>query len=132
MSIYKSGEDYLEMILMLSKKKPLVRSIDIAHELGVSKPSVSVAMKKLRESGHITVADDGALSLTADGYIIAERMLERHTLLTELLMSLGVDEAVAREDACKLEHDLSEQSFEAIRAFMNARLARSDKKEGLS
>ena len=132
MSIYKSGEDYLEMILMLSKKKPLVRSIDIAHELGVSKPSVSVAMKKLRESGHITVADDGSLSLTADGYIIAERMLERHTLLTELLMSLGVDEAVAREDACKLEHDLSEQSFEAIRAFMNARLARSDKKEGLS
>lgn len=132
MSIYKSGEDYLEMILMLSKKKPLVRSIDIAHELGVSKPSVSVAMKKLRESGHITVDEDGALSLTADGYIIAERMLERHTLLTELLMSLGVDEDVAREDACKLEHDLSEQSFEAIRAFMNARIDRSDKKEGLS
>ena len=123
MGIYKSGEDYLEMILMLSRKKPLVRSIDIAHELDVSKPSVSVAMKKLRESGHITVDEDGSISLTDDGRAIAERMLERHTLLTDLLVSLGVDESIAREDACKIEHDLSEQSFEAIRAYTADKLS---------
>ena len=116
MGIYESGEDYLEMILMLSKKKPLVRSIDIAHELDVSKPSVSVAMKKLRESGHIIVDQDGAITLTAAGLAIAERMYERHTLLTDVLIRLGVSEKTARADACKIEHDLSEESFEAIRA----------------
>ena len=125
MSIYESGEDYLEMILMLSRRKAQVRSIDIAHELDVSKPSVSVAMKKLRESGYIVVDADGAISLTDDGRIIAERMLERHTVLTQLLVSLGVSEETARTDACKIEHDLSEESFEAIRAYAG-RIARRD------
>lgn len=110
----KSSEDYLEMILMLQEKKGYARSIDIAGELGVTKPSVSYAVKRLRENGYITMDSDGHIALTDFGMEIASRMYERHKLLTDFLMVLGVDEQTAREDACKIEHDLSEKSFNAI------------------
>lgn len=114
MKIQKSSEDYLEMILMLKEKKGYTRSIDIAIELGVTKPSVSYAIKRLRENGYITVDAEGLILLTPSGMEIASRMYERHKLLTECLIFLGVDDKTAREDACKIEHDLSEKSFEAI------------------
>ena len=115
MTIRESAEDYLEQILMLLEKKGHARSVDIAAGLNVSKPSVSVAMKKLRENGYITMDISGLISLTDAGMEIAERMYERHKLLTELLIGLGVNPETAREDACKIEHDLSVESFDAIR-----------------
>lgn len=114
MEIKKSSEDYLEMILMLQEKKGFARSIDIASELGVTKPSVSYAMKRLRENGYITMGSDGLLSLTETGLQIAGRMYDRHKMLTAFFISIGVPEAVAREDACKIEHDLSEESYSAM------------------
>lgn len=114
MKIQKSSEDYLEMILMLKEKKGYARSIDVAAELGVTKPSVSYAVKRLREHGYVTMDEDGLLDLTASGKEIAVRMYHRHKLLSEYLIMLGVDEDIAREDACKIEHDLSEESFAAI------------------
>ena len=114
MKIQKSSEDYLEMILMLKENRGYARSIDIAAELGVTKPSVSYATKRLRENGYITMDQDGLISLTDSGYEIAHRMYERHKMLTAFLVSLGVDEDVAREDACKMEHDISEESFAAM------------------
>lgn len=114
MDIRKSAEDYLEMMLMLKERHGYIRSIDIADELGVKKPSVSYATKRLRENGYITMDSDNHISLTESGMTIATRMYERHKILTELLVAIGVDREVAREDACKIEHDLSEQSFEAI------------------
>ena len=114
MNIRKSAEDYLEMMLMLKEKHGYIRSIDIADELGVKKPSVSYATKRLRENGYITMDSDSHITLTETGMEIAMRMYERHKTLTDLLVALGVDENVAREDACKIEHDLSEQSFRAI------------------
>jgi DtxR family transcriptional regulator, Mn-dependent transcriptional regulator len=113
--IMKSSEDYLEMILMLREKKGYARSIDIASELGVTKPSVSYAVKRLRENGYIKVDADGLITLTEPGLEIASRMYERHRLLTDFLLSLGVAEKTARADACKIEHDLSSESFVAIR-----------------
>ena len=118
MKIYESGEDYLEMILMLQKEKGYARSIDVAAALGVTKPSVSVAMKKLRESGLITVDDDGFISLTAEGLSIADRMYERHKLLSDWLAYLGVPRDIAVEDACRIEHVISQESFEKIRAHV--------------
>ncbi|NLF80019.1 MAG: metal-dependent transcriptional regulator [Clostridia bacterium] len=115
MKILKSSEDYLEMILMLREKKGYARSIDIASELGVTKPSVSYAVKRLRENNYITVDEEGLISLTESGMEIAARMYERHQLLTDFLLSLGVAEKTAREDACKIEHDLSDETFLAIR-----------------
>ena len=114
MNIYESGEDYLEQILMLLEQKGHARSIDIAAGLNVSKPSVSVAMKKLRENGYIRMGSDGMISLTDKGYAIARKIYDRHQALTKYLMQLGVPEAIAKEDACKIEHDLSEESFAAI------------------
>jgi len=114
MVIRKSAEDYLEMMLMLKEKHGYIRSIDIAEELGVKKPSVSYATKRLRESGYITMDSDSHITLTEAGMNIASRMYERHKVLTSLLIALGVDKDIAREDACKIEHDLSEQSFDAI------------------
>ena len=114
MNIRESAEDYLEMILMLSEKKGEVRSIDIAAGLGVSKPSVSVAMKRLREDGYILMDRDNLITLTEKGMEVASRVYRRHKTLTRFLMQLGVDEETAREDACKIEHDLSPQTFEAI------------------
>ena len=117
MNIYESSEDYLECILILSKKQGNVKSIDIAHELNFSKPSVSVAMKKLKESGYLIIGDHGYISLTEKGYMIASKTYEKHLLLKEILMKLGVDEKTAKTDACKVEHNLSDESFEAIKNF---------------
>ena len=114
MEIRKSAEDYLEMMLMLQEKHGYIRSIDIAEELGVKKPSVSYATKRLRENGYITMDSENLITLTDSGMEIASRIYERHKLLTEYLIALGVDEVTARTDACKVEHDLSEKSFRAI------------------
>lgn len=111
----ESSENYLETILMLSKVRPVVRSVDIAEELGYKKSSISVAMKNLREKDHITVTKEGFIYLTDSGREIAEMIFERHELLTKWLMHLGVDEEIASEDACKIEHVLSSESFEAIK-----------------
>ena len=116
MQIRESAENYLETILILSQRKGKgeVRSIDIVNELEFSKPSVSVAMKNLRENGYITVDKDGYIRLTDKGLEIAEKMYERHTLLSQWLIKLGVDEKVAVEDACRMEHVISAESFAAI------------------
>lgn len=113
----ESAENYLETILMLSKVRPVVRSVDIAEELGYKKSSISVAMKNLREKEHITVTKEGFIYLTDSGKEIAEMIFERHELLTKWLVSLGVDETIASEDACKIEHVLSKESFEAIKQY---------------
>ena len=115
MTIRESAEDYLEQILMLLEKKGHARSVDIAAGLNVSKPSVSVAMKKLRENGYITMGEDSCISLTDKGYAIARRIYDRHKTLSRFLMQLGVPENIALEDACRIEHDLSEESYAAIR-----------------
>lgn len=111
----ESAEDYLETILILSKRLPVVRAVDIATELDFKKSSVSVAMKNLREKEHITVTDAGFIYLTDSGKEIAEMIYERHDVLTHYLMSLGVPEAIAEEDACKIEHIISKESFQAIK-----------------
>ncbi len=113
--ILESGEDYLETILVLHNRNGEVRSIDIATELDYSKPSVSVAMKNLREQECITVDKNGYIELTEKGKAIAEKVYERHLLFTEWLMSMGVPEDIAAEDACRIEHCLSTESFEAIK-----------------
>lgn len=118
MKIKESGENYLETILMLSKQKKYVRSIDIANELGFSKASVSVAMKAFREDGYITINDDGGISLTDKGLSIAQKMYERHDIIARALMHLGVSEENAYVDSCKIEHDISEESFEKIKEFL--------------
>lgn len=115
MRILESSEDYLEAMLMMKEKHGYIRSIDIAAELGVTKPSVSYATKRLRENGYITMDREGLITLTEKGRSIAERIYDRHKRLTEFLISLGVDEETARTDACKIEHDLSEASYEAIK-----------------
>lgn len=115
----ESSENYLETILMLSKQLPVVRSVDICNELGFKKSSVSVAMKHLREKNHIVVSDAGFITLTQSGKEIAEMIYERHRFFTEWLTSLGVPGDIAAEDACMLEHDLSIESFNAIKQFVN-------------
>ena len=115
MTIHKSAEDYLEAMLMLKEERGYIRSIDVADKLGVTKPSVSYATKRLRENGHISFDPAGMIVLEPTGLEIAQRMLERHRLLTELLIGLGVSPETARDDACKIEHDLSVESFDAIR-----------------
>ena len=117
MNIHESAENYLETILILKNRKGMVRSIDIANELGFSKPSVSIAMKKLRENGYIAVDGEGNLTLLEPGREIAERIYSRHRLLTHFFVQLGVDEDVAAEDACKAEHILSEQTLKKIREY---------------
>ncbi len=118
----ESAENYLETILELSQQSPAVRSVDIANELGYKKSSVSVAMKNLREKGHITVSEEGFLQLTKSGREIAEMIRERHQLLTMWLTRLGVPEDIASEDACKLEHVLSTESFQAIKKHANGEI----------
>ncbi|MDO4649785.1 MAG: metal-dependent transcriptional regulator [Eubacteriales bacterium] len=115
----ESIEDYLETILMLQKSNGYVRSIDIANELNYTKASVSVAMKSLREKEYITMADNGHISLTDTGLQRAQSVLERHLLLENWLLKIGVSKDSAFEDACKIEHDLSEETFAAIKAFLN-------------
>ena len=114
MKILQSGEDYLEAILQIKKEKGQVRSIDIAHELNFSKASVSIAMKKLRENNFITVDSNGLIELTESGYTIANRIYERHELLISILIKLGVSPTQAKIDACKIEHNISEESFELV------------------
>lgn len=115
MHINESAENYLETILVLSKKLPVVRSVDIATELNFKKSSVSVAMKKLRESSHITVSPEGYITLTPSGKEIADRIYERHTLIASWLERLGVDSETATQDACRIEHVISSESIEAIK-----------------
>ena len=124
MQIYASAEDYLEAILVIGKRRGVVRSIDIANELGFSKPSVSVAMKNLRNREYITVSEDGYLHLTDEGRKIAESVYERHTLLTDWLVHLGVDPRVAASDACKMEHDITPESYEAMKKCILSILGR--------
>ncbi len=118
MKINESAENYLETILILGKKLSAVRSVDVAAELGFKKSSVSVAMKNLRECGHITVSKEGFIDLTDSGREIAEMIYERHELLSSWLIKLGVDPSIATEDACRIEHDLSKESFAAIKNYI--------------
>lgn len=115
MNMNESAENYLETILILSNSHPVVRSVDVATELGFKKSSVSVAMKKLRESNHIVVSPEGYITLTESGKEIADRIYERHTLLSSWLERLGVDAKTAAEDACRIEHVISTESFEAMK-----------------
>ncbi len=117
MRIYESSEDYLEAVLMLQEKNGQVRSIDIANELNFSKPSVSIAMKKLRENGYIEMDGSSLITLTDAGMEIAARIYERHRILTQLLLALGVSAENARVDACRIEHDLSDESWQKIKAY---------------
>ncbi len=114
----ESAENYLETILILSKKLPVVRSVDIANELNFKKSSVSIAMKNLREKNQITVTDSGFIYLTESGREVAEMIYERHEFLTDWLVSLGVDKDVAADDACKMEHVISKESFAAIKSHI--------------
>lgn len=118
MIINESAENYLETILMLSKKLPVVRSVDIANELGFKKSSVSIAMKNLREKNYITVTDAGFIYLTDAGKDIAEMVYERHEFLSSWLISLGVPSEIATEDACKIEHIFSKESYDAIKKYV--------------
>ena len=118
----ESLEDYLETILILSKRLPEVRSINIANEMSYSKPSVSVAMKNLRNNGYIETSSEGFITLTASGREIAESVYERHTLLSNWLVYLGVDPQTAAADACKMEHDISPESFQAIKKHIKSLL----------
>ncbi len=117
--MHESGEMYLETILVLSKERDFVRSIDICEHMGYSKPSVSRAVGILKKEGHITVYGNGHIALTQSGYDIATTILERHTILTSTLIALGVDAEIASQDACKIEHNLSEETFEAIKKHYN-------------
>lgn len=117
MTVRESGEMYLEAILVLAKKSGYVRSIDVSEYLGYSKPSVSRAMGILREGGYILMEKDGAITLTDSGKKLAETIYERHTVLSELLIRLGVDERTATDDACRIEHIISDESFQAIKQY---------------
>ncbi|MFA6675622.1 MAG: metal-dependent transcriptional regulator [Bacilli bacterium] len=115
MKLFESGEDYLERILILKDKLDHVRSIDIVNDMHFSKPSISIAMKKLKENNYIIIDSEGFITLTKKGEKIAAKIYERHILLTKWLVSLGVEEEIARQDACKIEHDLSDETFAAIK-----------------
>jgi len=119
MEIRASAEDYLETILVLKEKNGKVRSIDVANEMGFAKPTISIKMKKFHDNGYITYDDTRGIHLTEKGYDIARRIHERHTLLTKVLTAIGVSEEQAIEDACKIEHNLSEETFECIKKFYN-------------
>lgn len=118
MKLYESAEDYLEKILMLSQKNQHVRSIDIAREMGFSKPSVSVAMHKLFDNGYIDFADNGDITLTESGLKIANKIYERHIIISSALMKMGVSEEQAMIDACKIEHDISEETFNRLKEII--------------
>ena len=116
--LYESGENYLETILMLHLRENYVRAVDIAHEMDVSKPSVSRAMGILRDGGFINIGDDGNISLTESGSEVAERIYERHRVLTQWLIDIGVNPETAAEDACKMEHDISIESFTKLKEHL--------------
>ena len=127
MQILRASEDYLETMLMMKEKHGYIRSIDIAEYLGVTKPSVSYATKRLRESGYITMDKEGLITLTESGMAIAASMLDRHKTLTRFLIHLGVDPETAEADACKMEHDISQESFEKIKAHYNNFIKKEEK-----
>ena len=114
MKIQKASEDYLEAMLMMKEQRGYIRSVDVAEHLGVTKPSVTYATKRLRENGYIEMDRDGLITLTDRGMAIAAKMLDRHHTLTQFLVALGVDQETAEADACKIEHDISQQTYEAI------------------
>lgn len=116
MALLESGENYLESILRLSKKQTEIHAIDIVNDLGFSKPSVSIALKKLKDSGHIYIDKNSHITLTDSGLEVATKIYERHTIITNLFLALGINEKTAEEDACKIEHYLSEETFNAIKA----------------
>lgn len=120
MSLHQSGEDYLEAILTLKQEKGMVRSIDVAQHLGYSKPSISRAMSILKASGHITMEKDGHLELTAEGEAVARSIYERHRFLTQWLVRLGVSQETAEEDACKIEHNISDETFQCLKRHAEA------------
>lgn len=119
MSLHESAEMYIETIFVLSQKSNYVRSIDVAAHMGYSKPSVSRAVSLLRQQGYLIMDEDGFLTLTEEGKAVAEKVFERHTVLTSLLVSMGVDEQTAAEDACRIEHVISDVSFEKVKAFIS-------------
>ncbi len=119
MAIYESGEMYLETILVLNQRMEKVRAIDICKELDYSKPSVSVALSNLKKEGYVYADSNGTITLTDEGQKIAEKIYERHTVLSKTLRSLGVSEKTASEDACKIEHDISDETFEAIKKYIS-------------
>lgn len=127
MAVHKSGEDYLEAILMIRQQKGNCRSIDVAHHLNVSKPSVSVAMSQLRDNGMITTDASGLLDFTEKGYELASSIYQRHCLLTDFFRSLGVSDATAQADACKIEHDISEETFQCFKKYLEAHAPSTDK-----
>ena len=118
MAIHESGENYLEQILMLSKTMDKVRAVDLSQALGFSRPTVSVMLRELKENGFVAVSREGGIALTAAGLAVATRMYERHCLVTDVLMALGVSRETAAEDACKMEHDLSEETVACLRLFL--------------
>ena len=120
MKILRASEDYLEAMLMMQEKHGYIRSIDVADHVGVTNPSVTSTTKRLRESGHITMDRDGLITLTPSGMEIATKMLDRHHTLTKFLVAIGVDQKTAEQDACKIEHDLSDETFEAIKKHYQA------------
>lgn len=122
MEIMRASEDYLESMLMMQLRHGYIRSIDVAEHLGVTKPSVTYATRRLKESGHITMDKDGLISLTESGMAVASKMLDRHKTLTAFLVALGVDAETAEEDACRIEHDISQQTYDAICAHARKNL----------
>ena len=130
MVIHESAEDYLESILVLQERRGQVRSIDIVNELGFSKPSVSIAMKKLRENGYISMNSDGLISLNESGLTIARRVYGRHKMISRLFVLLGVSPETASEDACKVEHDLSDETFSKICEFVDQQTLSIQQQEG--
>lgn len=129
MQIHQSAEDYLETILVLREHKGLVRSIDVANKMGYTKASVSIAMKKLREAGYVEMDAEGFLTLTAAGQEIADRVYTRHKLLTAFFVRLGVSEEVAAADACRIEHDISEETFQCLLAHARRNVDKIDEKD---
>ena len=121
MALHESGEMYLESIYVLSKEKSAVRAIDVGEYMGFSKPSVSRALSLLRESGHVVTDSNGYLSLTESGIAVAEKIFERHTILTRIFIALGIDEETASDDACKIEHVISDKTFEAMKRHLEAK-----------
>ena len=121
MAIHESGENYLEQLLLLSEKKDKVRAVDLCAALGFSRPTVSIMLRELRAGGFVVLLDNGGLSLTQKGEEIARKIYERHCLITQTLMALGVKRETARNDACKIEHDISDETLECLRKFLAAR-----------
>ena len=120
MTIRESAEDYLEAMLMLREQKGYIRSVDVADKLGVTKPPVSYAVKRLRENDYLLMNQDGHITLTEKGETIAQRIYERHRILTKILLKIGVSEESAKADACRIEHDICDETFEAIRRFVDS------------